>query len=317
VIPLADGVERPLKRQLELAACRPELVSMSSNGGKIATQTEGDVRFIQFPHPGSEHAMSPSGFRPWKLGNEAHARTFLQSDGAYRASATERDESGPAAFWGEWEGAARLVRELDRVPNGPRFLCRPDPEGPPPPTSADGAPAQNTDPFVWGPAIRFTFCRQKDNQKLRRLGRGSLILFGSSPERGFELDTVLVVAGWMDHRRSADLAGLTDSDHLRWTIDPMYGWGDHTRTYRLYWGATPAHPVDGMFSFVPCQPADTTDGFERPVVELGELLKRGLRMQARVVDVETARIPEIWAQVVKQVTGAGLALATRLELPRR
>ena len=271
------------------------------------------AQFVQLPHPGGEHGVPASGLRPWKLGDAAHRRTFLESPGLYRRSADGPDRQGTVAFWGEWEGAVRRVRELEHVERGPRWLCRPDPAGPAP-KSAD-APPQNTDPYVWGDSIRYTFCRQPTNQKLRGLGRGSVILFGSGQKVGFVLDTVLVVADWIDHRRKADLVGKTDEQHLRATIGPMYGWGEKGLTYRLYRGSTPKNHVDGMFSFVPCQPAESASGFARPIISLEDHINPNCRMQARVLDVGKADLPKLWRKVVSQVTGAGLALATRLDLP--
>lgn len=160
--------------------------------------TSGDVRLVQFPHPGGEHTMPASGRRSWKLDSEMHASTFLQSPGTYRRDAAAKDQCGEVAFWGEWEGAVDLVSGVEPLPEGPRWLCRPDP-GAAPPASDDGTPAQNTDPYAWGDAIRYTFCRQPGNGKLRRLGRGSVILFGSTLGDRFVLDTVLVVAGWVEH----------------------------------------------------------------------------------------------------------------------
>ena len=282
-------------------------------------QADGDIRFVQLPHPGPEHRMPGSGRREWKSGNDRHARTFLESEATYRTSVEGRDLHGHVAFWGEWEGAVDLVRELQPSRHGPRWLCKPDVEGPAP-VSADGTPAQNTDPFVWGDAIRYTFCKQRSNQKLRRLGRGSLILFGGAPQRGFELDTVMVVSDWIDHRREEDLARQIDDAYRRWTIHPMYGWGENERTYRLYFGATPEAPVNGMFSFVPCVPASTTTGFARPILHpvgvLEGLLEPNLRMAARVVHADAGTLARVWHEVVRQVTVAGLGLATRLELPR-
>jgi hypothetical protein len=121
---------------------------------------------------------------------------------------------------------------------------------------------------VWGDAIRYTFCRQPGNGKLRRLGRGSVILFGSSLDHRFVLDAVLVVAGWIEHGRRDDLVGHVDEMYIRATIDPMYGWGEDGQTYRLFVGTTPDAPVDGMFSFVPCRPAaGPGSGFARPAID--------------------------------------------------
>ena len=71
-------------------------------------RTDGDVRFVQFPHPGGEHQRPANGRRPWMPANMAHRRTFLQSESTYRLSPDGNDQHGPVAFWGEWEGEAQL-----------------------------------------------------------------------------------------------------------------------------------------------------------------------------------------------------------------
>src|SRR4051812_34227499 len=106
--------------------------------------------------------MPRSGLRGWRTDDELHRRTYLSSHATYRTDPSGPDVVGPVEFWGEWEAACRLVRELDPVPNGPRWLCEPDVTGEPP-TIARGRP-QNTDPFVWGDALRYTFCRQDRNR---------------------------------------------------------------------------------------------------------------------------------------------------------
>lgn len=258
--------------------------------------------------------MPSAGWRQWKLDGEKHGRTFLRSSATFRHEHAGQDEHGDVAFWGEWEGAARLVTELAFVPPCPRWLCLPEPDAAHPPSDR-GIPPQNTDPFVWGDAIRYTYCRQKKNGRLRRLGRGSLILFGSSLRKQFVLDTVLVVAGWAEHRMPEDLDGLTDEEHMRATIEPMYGYGAAKRSYRLYFGATPAEPVDGMFSFVPCRPvSDGKVGFARPVIELDGLINPNRRQQAAMLDVPGEGIPGVWKTVVDVIGAEGLALATRLGL---
>ena len=280
-----------------------------------ALETSGDVRLVQFPHPGGEHPMPAGGRVDWRRASAAHRRTFLSSPGAYRQRVDGEDHAGVVAFWGEWEGAVDLVTELDHVRGGPRWLGRPDPSAREP-VFEDGDPPQNTDPFVWGDAMRYTFCRQPGNGKLRRLGRGSVILFGSSVEYRFVLDTVLVVAGWIEHKRRADLIGETDDSHMRATIGPMYGWGEGKRTYRLYVGATASNPVDGMFSFVPCRPGrDRGVGFERPALELDGVINPNLRMQARALELDGSAIRAGWLAAVEAARADGLALATRLELP--
>ena len=275
-------------------------------------ETNGPARLVQFPHPGGEHPM-PRGPRVgWRRGKDAHRRTFLVSPGTYRSGARGEDLHGDVAFWGEWEGTVDVVSELDHVPGGPTWLGRPDPTVPTP--DFPDSPPQNTDPYVWGDAMRYTYCRQPKNRKLRGLGRGSVILFGSSVAHRFVLDAVFVVARFVDHSCAADLRGVTDDVHMRTTIEPMYGWGEGA-THRLYIGATPSEHVNGMFSFVPCRPGSGRDiGFARPEIDLDGWINHNLRMQARMEDRDADAMRRAWEHVVDSVRCKGLDLATELRL---
>jgi hypothetical protein len=221
-------------------------------------------------------------------------------------------------FWGEWEAQARLVTELDPIPEGPRYLCAPDVNGRPQ-RNAAGSPPQNTDPFVWGDFMAYVGCRQPTNRKLRALGRGSLILFGSNLGGRFVLDTTFVVAGSVEHDCSnfnRALKGVASKGSLRFGVAPFHGWGKEGML-RYYVGATPSSAVSGMYSFAPCRPAaGARSSFARPAISLDGFVSANLRQQARssdplaVVDAATA-----WQRVVEQVVEQGLALGTRFELP--
>jgi hypothetical protein len=275
-------------------------------------ETLGPARLVQFPHPGSEYPKPRGPRAEWRRGKDDHRRTFLVSPGTYRSAPDGDDFDGDVAFWGEWEGAVDVVGDVDHVPGGPTWLGRPDPSASPP--DFPDSPPQNTDPFVWGDAMRYTYCRQPTNGKLRGLGRGSVILFGSSVGHRFVLEAVMVVSRWVDHRCAADLRGVTDDAHMRATIEPMYGWGEGA-THRLYVGATPSEPVNGMFSFVPCRPATGRDvGFARPVVNLEGWINHNLRQQARMEDRDADAMRKAWEEVVNVVSSQQLALATELRL---
>jgi hypothetical protein len=99
------------------------------------------------------------------------------------------------------------------------------------------------------------------------------------------------------------------------TLDPMYAWNG-THGARLYFGATADAPVGGMFSFVPCLPAQDGRTFARPAIELPGLVKPSLAMQARTTRLGTLEaVRDVWSRVVDQVLEAGLALGTCIELP--
>lgn len=95
----------------------------------------------------------------------------------------------------------------------------------------------------------------------------------------------------------------------------MYGWKEDNETFRLYLGATPDQPVEGMFSFVPCRAVGAEVAFARPLLEFSDVIKPNLRMQARVIQMPLPEIEQVWQEVVAQITTANLALATQLRLP--
>lgn len=85
-----------------------------------------------------------------------------------------------------------------------------------------------------------------------------------------------------------------------------------------YFGATPDLPVDDMFSFFPCLPAQAgRRGFARPTINIdGRItphLLQGKKMTG-LADATAARV--LWAEVARQVEQQGLKLGVCAELPR-
>lgn len=278
--------------------------------------------FVQFIHPGGEHRPDRDGLKGWNTG--PHQRKFLTAAGRYMEAGVVRSDD--LVFWGEWEPQSRVVRTYsDPVPGGPRFLV--EPYYALPATWPSRGP-QNTDPFVFGDQFHYTGCLQHTKRgatQLRYLDRGSIILFGSCREkRHFVIDTVFVVDRWIDHdranQRTPEVRGAVSSTYGDVTLDPWYA-GDvpAEQSHRLYFGATPHAPVDGMFSFFPCLPARAADGgFARPEVHIdGRItshLLQGKKM-THLPDADGGR--ELWADVARHVEEEGLKLGVRAELPGR
>ena len=197
---------------------------------------------------------------------------------------------------------------------------------------------------IFGQRFLYSNCGQPKRPGLRQLDRGSVIAFGSSkkPDGGWRwmLDTVLVVKDFKDYPWSDARSALRDwasSTFLDVTIGPLTGdagqptpegcaptpppvcasTGDLLRLYR---GATPDDPFDGMFSFFPASPARGDSGFKRPFIELpADYLNprsaqspKGLRRN-RTPD----ELRGLWNRLVAQVRDAGLVLGTHAELPER
>lgn len=186
-------------------------------------------------------------------------------------------------------------------------------------TDWDNNCGQNTDPFVFGEAFIYSLCQQwKENPKghlhltsLSKLPIGSLILFGSkvtlytgsTKEDAFALDTVFVVGDSRPYtikNYKTDLAGFIPKD-----FGYIMGF-DHARgaganmNIRCYKGATPSNPVNGMYSFSPCQVADSKGGksFQKVVIRKSDGLTNYINVRLTQGFKSSIAIPDSQAYMV-------------------
>lgn len=272
--------------------------------------------FVQFLHPGGEHGPDDGRMRGWTVG--PHQRKFLINPGRYIVDG--KPQSAEIVFWGEWEAQSEVDPIPAPIPDGPRWVHRPFLD---PPPSYRGL--QNTDPFVFGVQFHYTGCLQHTKfgpTQLRNLSRGSVVLFGSCRHRSeFVVDTVFVVADFVDHslRDYRDrLRGRISDTYNTVTIAPWYAnTVQHDRVHRLYFGATPDEPVDGMFSFVPCLPvAAAPHGFARPAVFIDGVITPSQTQNKTLTRAgTTVELKRWWDDVVDQVEAKELALGTHASLP--
>lgn len=279
--------------------------------------------FVQFPHPGKEH--QPSTGRVWHRQCRDHKRKFMQLRGAWIEEDTAT-QCGDLWAWGEWEPESDIVCTLDPAGNGsryPRVLWAPCYI---PKSDDDYSKLHNTDPFIFGKHFLYSNCRQgNDRSTLKRLARGSIIAFGSGKkingEPRWTLDTVLVIKDSVDYspyRARTDLKDWAPDTFLEVCGGPFSACPESWR-FRLYRGATPDEPVDGMFSFFPAIPAGGGTGFPRPSINLPDKYfnpaswrtVKGLRDERSCGELQS-----LWKCLVKQVRDAGLVLGTYAELPK-
>ena len=281
--------------------------------------------FVQFPHPGGEHKPDRNRHKEWHHLEKKHGRKFMQFPGKWIAD-DDSSHCGELWAWGEWEPESHLICKLEQPCDNrdyPRFLWHPYYV---PKDNYGGL--HNTDPFIFGERFLYSNCHQKEGSGLTRLSEGSVIAFGSYKRSGGErwwIDTVFVVANSEPYRvseadrmlkdRTSDVFGIVTGGPLSDNREAGCG---TDRLFRLYRGATPDDPVNGMFSFFPAYPAGGREGFPRPVIDLpSEHFNPACCRAPKGVSRERSRdqIRVIWKALIAQVRKVDLVLGTYAEMP--
>lgn len=266
---------------------------------------------VQFPHPGDEHNPGKAKRQPWNRCE--HRRKFLRSDGRYvdRGGAIH---DAPVVFWGEWEAPSHVIEHWPKDGDLPRFLQDPVWEYP-----TDSGPRQNTDPWVFGECFRYSNCKQLRQRGLQDLPRGSVILFGSTLNRKFVLDTVFVVrdAQRLIPRQPPEI----DEAFRICTLEPLSTDASCSgENFVLYRGATQEAPIESMYSFVPCRRADSEIArFCRPSISLpsGYINPNSTQTPSGAKILRTpTQLREQWESVRTQVLDAGCLLGISFPTPR-
>jgi len=267
-------------------------------------------QFVQFMHPGLEAIPNRETTVSWNRGN--HRRKFLKCSGI-RLDENLRQPPGDIIFWGEWEPESEVIRRLENpLKEGPHYIYRPYYVIP---KSYKGL--QNTDPFVFGNAFRYSLCQQPSHPCLRNLEKGSVILFGSCIGGKFALDTVFVVSGDgvnYSPQNCDVLLQQVDETYRIVTMNPIRqmenannkACAGKTIPGKLtsYCGATfeKQEQVYGMFSFFPCQAyTDDSLGFARPIIQMPVISDKMTRGIKNTPCENQNDIRNYWEEVVEQV----------------
>lgn len=229
---------------------------------------------VQLTHPGGEHYITKieqkKGIKFWNY--LYHRRKFMHACGKYVSGSTLKDAK--LAFWGEWEPESFISPSGTSSPSYIHYpiLIWDTTAGRPlaPDYNKKCYMRENTDPFVFAEHFYYSCCKlyrkKKDSSgrvivyptQLAKLEKGSIILFGSTINRGkpnayFALDTVFVVDESREYTTENYKVNLKSfippkySDIMGFDICP-----DNAPRI-CYRGASFANPVYGMFSFVPCK----------------------------------------------------------------
>lgn len=316
--------------------------------------TSPRIRVVQFLHPGSEPIVSGQ-VKAWNRGE--HRRGFFRVAGRYVTGCEVGQvvKTATVGIWAEWEAEAAVAsRSSTRVGGFPSLVLDPYYVVP-----RSFAGLQNTDPFVFGGPFYYSCCKQFRKSTGRKtslasLQRGSVILFGSHRGGGFVLDTVFVVAGFVDYDVtrpdetegavvSAKFAKLNPA-FVQATLNPLAAATTTTCNdlvddsdfvdedevaascapacaavplqLRLYVGASYEEPVDGMFSYSPCALQDTRpEGFPRPMIA-SEAINVAMTQGFRLGPVlELNEATKLWTEVARQVIDSGLQLGVAFAAP--
>ena len=275
-------------------------------------QVERDLAVVQFSHPGGEHDPGDVTEMEWNIGE--HRRKFLRCPGRY-LDADGVKRSGTVTFWGEWEAQSRVVgRYPDAGAGMPRFVHEPFVQRP----HDMRARRQNTDPFVFGDAFLYSNCRQftptQHPSHMQRLARGSIILFGSTLDDQFVLDTVVVTGNATPYVIGEPDPGDDMSEVFRAaTLEPLAASKRAGTAATLYRGVMHGPGQQEMFSFVPA--AGDGGPFARPVIELPPFVNPASWQSAKTTAVSAAEARAAWDDVAGEVRAQGLDLSVFLAEP--
>jgi hypothetical protein len=226
------------------------------------------------------------------------------------------------ALWGAWEPPSMTGwLPPSHEPMTPRAWHRPQLDQ----TSLNDPPvgAMNTDPWIFGPVMRYSNCLQRSHISLRELEADDVVFFGSLKRRdrhgalaerfGFFLDTVFVVGRSAPHpepaRERDPLFRRAVLERLRDDVRPLLTMYDGRMLNR--------ESSNGPFSWVPCRPLVGGDpqraGSRAPLInDLLGLPDVGINPRLAHCEVELA--PHVaWKVVADHCADLGLSMAVRVD----
>ena len=294
------------------------------------------IALVQFIHPGKECTPKQGAdFIPWNHGD--HKRKFLCHPGWYMDRGQQI--SAELTFWGEWEPQSHITRIDNPIDDIclPHILHRPVLDLNEPVEDETGRCRQNTDPFVFHERFLYRCCHQitrSGQTRLAHLLPGSLVLFGSRVNGLFAIDTVFVVGEFKDYYNQR--GGMDFDPNLKKYAEIVGvdlnkpGCGNcsersNPSQMRLYYGASPNHRYEGMYSFVPCRRLkDNERGWARPTLTQDDMrdiyvnaISDNLQMNFKLCREATlARNVAAWNHIRHLFAERGYLEGVRFECPQ-
>jgi hypothetical protein len=290
-------------------------------------------KIVQFLHTAVEATPihENDSVVPWN-NFENHRRKFLKSTGKYIDS-SDKEVENELTFWGEWEPQSHIKLLKNGKKNFPTYLNNPflNPSVP--------NRTHNTDPNVFGKRFKYIVCKQAAfHNVLTNLQENSIILFGSSINGEFCLDTVFVVSKNKTNYSLSSIEELFPEEkrgkYYHASVNPMYDdtnynanieEGDSCRIkdksiYTFYESVdfTEKDNYHGMYSFVPAKIFDSEREsvyvFKQPRIELDFIEP----LQTQGVNSKECNLSEIilyWNKVIQQVDIHKLLKGTWFKTP--
>ena len=155
---------------------------------------------------------------------------------------------------------------------------------------------------------------------LRRLSKGSLIVFWSRRDGKFCLDTVFVVGdNAIQYQERSTLYPHCSTEYRNLTVDRLVG-GEPRTFYRGVEYREGQAYKNQIFSFTPARLKGDTDSDERCCLSItGTPLNRvfniGATRNIKTTIADANLVSDVWHEIVKQVTGKGFVLGVHFDWP--
>lgn len=269
---------------------------------------------VQLNHPGNQ--------KPFKIGNgyqkindliirewndeSQHYRKFIRNSGEYLSLLNGQPHKGKLLFWGEWEGNS-VFTPIINGKNNPNGIHEPF-------HSIVIRGCENTDPYVYGDYFKYAICSQSG--VMCNLLDNSLILFGTTKDIGFELDTVFVVkthesAQNVFNNNAVNYSQIYREETLE-KLEEAYLGPNPSIQNRVYHSQTWWDNSD-YFSFVPCK-LDNNCGFKKVVLPIPPMAKQKIGHPYHQFD--NLNQLGLWKFVVNEVLKQGFYLGIRFAEPK-
>ena len=257
--------------------------------------------------------------------NETHRRKFLKSNGKYIDQSGYETEA-ELTFWGEWEPQSEIYKLKNTKRHFPKYLNIPFLD------TSESHRTHNTDPYVFGERFKYIICKQHFfHNALVDLEQGSLILFGSSINRKFCLDTLFVVSSRKTNYTASSIKTLFPKNkrgqYYFASVEPIFGEtncnitvdkedscriiDDGIYTYYESINYSERDDYQGMFSFVPSKIFNEEKEFDyifkQPIIDLDFLTPQ----QTQAINTKDCSLEEIvgyWKKIKLQIENKELMI---------